>query len=183
MDLWPGILIAAIPIVALLSFFLIIKWSFAKTHKSYWMYIALLVLLGGLMMVLVNVSGIFPQKELAEMTKRPVPEFGQIISQLPSAQVILLALACAIWIIGGNVLFFWYKRRAGRSWWACLNPFGPVFRDFDAKAWKILGLLLLSALALAMAGVSLPREASGIPRWQTPASDRIHFWSTTETAN
>ena len=52
MELWSGILIAAIPIFVLLGFFLTIKWSFAKTHKSYWIYTALLVLLGGLMMVL-----------------------------------------------------------------------------------------------------------------------------------
>ncbi len=159
MSFWTSVLIVAIPISVLLAFFLVIKWSFAKTQKAYWTYLALFMLLGGLMMALVNASDFFPREKLAEAAKHPVPDPGQILAQLPVAQVVLLGLAGAVWVIGGNILIIWQGRKAGRSWWACLNPFRPIFRDFDAKAWKILGLLLLVGLALAMAGGSIRQEA------------------------
>jgi hypothetical protein len=157
----------AIPVVLLLSLFLVFKQVTAKTRKTYWISLGLFMLLGVAMLTMVNVSGIVP-----ELPKRPAPDVGRIFSQVPVAQLVLLALAAAIWMIGVPFLIIRQTRKAGRSLWAYLNPLNPPFRDFDAEAWKIFGLLAVSSLTLGMAAVSLSPDASVVPNDPPPTDAR-----------
>lgn len=183
MDIWQGPMLGAILIGIPLVVFLIIKLMFARTHKAYWTYMALLAVIGVLALILVNQSDFVTEADWAEVEKQPPPDFGRLLSQMPIVQVVLLALAGGLWIVGGNVLIVWQKRKAGRSWMEAFNPFGPVFRDFDGKAWKILGFLVFASMVLGMAAISMTksndRELGGVTESGQPAS----FFSTDQTAN
>jgi len=181
MDAVSGFWFAAIPIALVILAVLLFKQLFAKTHKSYWMYTALLVIAGFVIFVIVNTSGIIPEAELREMASRPPPSLGEFTSRMPVLQIVLLVLAGGVWIIGANFLTVWQRRKTGRSWWVSLNPFGPVFRDFDRKAWAIFGLLLLSSMVLAMLALSIPPEGKDVPRVQS-SPDAMNTNSPTTSA-
>jgi len=161
MEEWPDILIATLILTGFVVLsVLFYKQSFAKTHKAWWIYTLLLFLVGFVGLIVVSKSGLL-DAELAEKAKRPPPSLQTVSSEMPVSQVVLLAAAGIIWIGGVNVLVVWQRRRAGRSWWACFNPFGPIFRDFDGRTWLIFGLLFLLAMGLGMAALSMSPNIPG----------------------
>ena len=62
--------------------------------------------------------------------------------------LILLGLAGATWLIGGNILVALHYRRVGKPAWSGLKPFAYPFRNFNAKEWVWLAVLALTALTL-----------------------------------
>ena len=75
--------------------------------------------------------------------------FNQIIHNNPPSTLILLALAMAVWLIGGKLLIRSHYRKLGRS-----RPlFGFPFATFNRREWRNLALLALVSAILATAGL------------------------------
>ena len=78
-----------------------------------------------------------------------VSGFLEKMWQANSAEaLILVGLGMAVWLIGGNVLVAWHYRRAGKSAWSGLKPFGFPFKDFNSLEWAILAALATTSLVL-----------------------------------
>jgi hypothetical protein len=99
----------------------------------------------------------------AVLSSRRVPE-GCALPQHPSGgapmpglQVVLLIVAAATWLIGGNLLVAWHYRRRGKSPWSGFRPFAFPFKDFDATEW--LALAALAVLALALGAIAISARA------------------------
>jgi len=73
-----------------------------------------------------------------------VPGF---LAQFSTPQLVLLGLAAATWLVGGNILIAFHYRRLGKSGWSGFHPFAFPFKDFNAREWLIL--LVLAALTFA----------------------------------
>ncbi|MDO9249976.1 hypothetical protein [Hydrogenophaga sp.] len=83
------------------------------------------------------------------------PPANLSVPQLSWIQVLLLSAAGCLWLIGGNVLMYRHTKRMGRSYWSILNPFKPQFRDFTAREWASLVVLVAVTLLLAALAMNL----------------------------
>jgi hypothetical protein len=72
----------------------------------------------------------------------------KVLEANSSETLILVGLAMAIWLIGGNVLIAFHYRRVGRPIWSGFKPFAFPFRNFNVWEWVCLA-------GLAMAGLTL----------------------------
>lgn len=127
--------------------------------KSTWRLYLALIVAGILVVVLLNVTGVPEEgreKLAQQQQEQPLPSPGALFSRMPAGQTALLTLAGVVWIGGIYALAIRQARKAGRSWSSCLNPFRPVFRDFDRRAWTILAVLLVIGLLLVSASLSYP---------------------------
>ena len=77
----------------------------------------------------------------------------ELLLAMPGLQVVLVALAAITWLIGGNVLVAFHYRRLGRSVWSGFRPFAFPFKDFNAREWLILALLLV--LSITFIGIAM----------------------------
>lgn len=82
----------------------------AKSRGEYLKNTALFVGALLLVLVLVNLAGMVPFSH-ANMPPEAVLDPLEVLSRLPSAQLLFLGLAGATWIIAGNVLSVLHKRR------------------------------------------------------------------------
>jgi hypothetical protein len=67
--------------------------------------------------------------------------------------VLFLGLAAMTWLVGGNILVASHYRRLGKSPWSGFRPFAFPFKNFNAKEWAILAVLLVSAFTLGAIGL------------------------------
>ena len=143
-------LVIAFP-TALIAWFRMIR---AKNRKDYLKNIALFVLPILSVFVLAYFGGLMQFPDVAKAPPAQVPSAQEIFSKMPTPQLILLGLAGCIWLIGGNVLFFFHKRRVGKSWWQSMNPLEPLFKDFNGREWSILIVLVVSTFIFVGAAMS-----------------------------
>ena len=80
--------------------------------------------------------------------------FQKVIHNNAPSTLVLLALAMATWLIGGNLLVMKHYRRIGKSPWSAFRPFAFPFFKFNFKEWCILALLFLVAMSLGAFGLS-----------------------------
>ncbi|MDP3539015.1 MAG: hypothetical protein Q8S26_09995 [Azonexus sp.] len=123
----------------------------AKTRPAYWKNIALFV--GPILLVFLfaNAAGLMP-----EAPTPPAPPSPQdVLGEMPTSQIVLLALVAALWIGGGNLLFHFHNRRLGKKWWQAMNPFNPPFKDFNTREWLILVALAIVSLGLMALAISV----------------------------
>jgi hypothetical protein len=66
-----------------------------------------------------------------------------------------LAAGVLLWLIGANVLAGYHYKRRGMPVESGFQPFAFPFRDFNAREWALLAMLVVSSLALAGAGAAL----------------------------
>ena len=76
-----------------------------------------------------------------------------MFAAMPGLQLVFLGLAAVTWLIGGNVLVAFHYRRVGKSAWSGFRPFAFPFKDFNAREWLILAILL--ALSLTFCGIAI----------------------------
>ena len=136
--------------------FFLFRYLRARTRKNSIVSGLVILILMVPTILALNLSGLVPTSSERTATSPPVTAPDQMISQLPLATLLLLGLAGAIWIIGGNALIFRQRRKAGLSILASLSPFTPTFGYFDGKTWRHFILLTIVALALGMASFSIP---------------------------
>jgi len=79
-----------------------------------------------------------------------------VVHDSPPSTLILLALAMAVWLIGGNLLVMSHYARIGKSRWSGFLPFAFPWAKFNLKEWCILALLAFVFFALAVA--AFPRQ-------------------------
>ena len=77
------------------------------------------------------------------------------LAALPGLQVILILLAAATWLIGGNILVALHYRRRGKSAASGFRPFAFPFRDFDGKEWLMMIALAAASITLAAIAMSM----------------------------
>ncbi len=124
--------------------------------KNDWRLYLALIVVGALVVVLLNTTGVLEEqreKLVQQQQEHPLPQPGEVFSEIPTEHIVLTALIALIWVGGANVLIVRQRRKAGLSWWACFNPFMLPFRYFDRKAWAILAVLLLCTVFIAQAAV------------------------------
>ena len=131
----------------------------AQSRSTHWRNMLLFVAPILLVFLLANPEGLFDlwSPEADEIETPPVTERfarmprGRAILLVPFA--ILLGLAAAVWIIGGNLLWLAHKRRTGKTWRQVLNPLDPPFKDYNAREWTWLVLLVVFTLVLGAAAI------------------------------
>jgi hypothetical protein len=140
-------------ILSPISWFRMIR---AKTRFDYVKNGALF--LGPLLLAwfLVNAAGLVPEHVTPAATP---PSVQYVFDMVPKSQIILLALAGAVWIGGGNLLMYFHNRRIGKRWWQSLNPLTPPFKDFNAAEWSVLVALIVVSLVLVTLGISIGESA------------------------
>jgi hypothetical protein len=74
--------------------------------------------------------------------------FRKVLQINSSRTLILIVIAMAIWLIGGNVVVALHYRRVGKSIWSGFKPFAFPFRNFKVWEWVCLA-------GLAMAGLTV----------------------------
>lgn len=124
----------------------------AKTRTAYWKNIALFV--GPILLVFLfaNSAGLMPE---APTPPANLPSPQNVFVNMPTGQLILLAIGVALWIGGGNLLFHFHNRRLGKKWWQAMNPLDPPFKDFNTREWLILGVLVVASLGLMALAISI----------------------------
>jgi hypothetical protein len=75
--------------------------------------------------------------------------------------LMLVVLAMATWLVGGNVLVASHYRRLGKSPWSGFRPFAFPFAPFNAKEWAILALLVVISLVLFAAAMLVNTPVGG----------------------
>ncbi|PKO78699.1 MAG: hypothetical protein CVU21_01775 [Betaproteobacteria bacterium HGW-Betaproteobacteria-15] len=123
----------------------------AKSQRSYLVNVALFVL----PIVAVYGLGHLAGFVVFSAPLQDEPPANLSVPQLSWIQVLLLSAAGCLWLIGGNVLMYRHTKRMGRSYWTILNPFKPQFRDFTAREWASLVVLLAVNLLLAALAMNL----------------------------
>jgi hypothetical protein len=123
----------------------------AKTQQAYVFNIALFVLPILAVFALGHAVGF---ADFTAPPKNPVPP-SAAAPQFTWQQIVLLAAAGCVWIVGGNVLTYRQNKRTGRSFWSSLNPFQPPFRDFNRQEWAALACLAALTLALGASATKL----------------------------
>lgn len=83
----------------------------------------------------------------------------KVIHNNPPSTLILMALAMAVWLIGGNLLIMSHYRRIGESQWSGFRPFAFPFAKFNLKEWCILALLAFGFFTLM--AFAIPRQPLG----------------------
>lgn len=144
-------LVVAFP-TGVIAWFRILR---AKTTAEYLKNIALFVLPILTVFLLADAAGMvdFPASEPTAFVA--VPPAADALPKLSTLQIILLAAAGTIRIVGGNVLMAHHRRRTGKRWWSPLNPLRPPFGDFNRKEWGILGGLACISMLLAIAALNV----------------------------
>ncbi len=139
-------------IVCPVAFYRIIR---AKTRKEYLGNFGLFVGLILTVFAMAELTGI--DTGLTELPPPPqdFPNFEQISEKMPKLQLALIIAFALLWLVGGNLLFYFHNRRLGKRWWQTLNLLDPPFKDFNRREWIILGVLFLATLALGIWAVSL----------------------------
>lgn len=123
----------------------------AKSQRSYLVNVAIFVLPIVVVFGLGHLAGFVDFS--APLTDEPPANLS--VPQLSWIQVLLLSAAGCLWLIGGNVLMYRHTKRMGRSYWSILNPFKPQFRDFTAREWASLVVLVAVTLLLAALAMNL----------------------------
>jgi hypothetical protein len=122
----------------------------AKTRAAYWKNNALFVIPILLVFLLAYGVGLTP-----ETPTLPPPRPQDVFGKMPTAQLVLLGIVAAIWIGGGNVLFYFHNRRLGKKWSKPMNPLDPPFKDINTRKWLILGALVVVSLGFGAAAISI----------------------------
>ena len=117
----------------------------AKSRAVYWQSVALFIGPMLLTFVLAQAAGLMPE---VPAPSGPPPSFQDVLGDLPTHQIVLLALAGLVWMGGGNLLLHLHRRRLGKTWWQTLNPLEPPFKDFNAREWWTLAGLVVTSLGL-----------------------------------
>jgi hypothetical protein len=154
----PNIYIAILAGIALLVTFPVSGYAFFKSFGA--RNISDHVKYGLLFVVPILIT--FGLAELAGITELPtypdepreIPPASLIFSKLNTWQIGFIACAAITWIGGLNVLLNFHRKRTGKPWWVMINPFSPMFRDFDRSEWKIFAGLLIVSLAFGVAALS-----------------------------
>jgi hypothetical protein len=84
-------------------------------------------------------------------------DFFALLSNLPTGQLLFLALSGVLWVVGGNMLTAMHYKRKGKHWTSGFLPFAFPFKAFNSKEWGILFLLLIICMSLATLGMSFAR--------------------------
>jgi hypothetical protein len=88
---------------------------------------------------------------------QPKPDLGdffhKVIHNNPPSTLILMALAMAVWLIGGNLLIMSHYKRIGESPWSGFRPFAFPWTKFNLKEWCILALLAIALFSLIFAAI------------------------------
>lgn len=150
-----AVLVTLIP----LGLFLFFKMMTAKTRKAHWGYFALVMFLATILLSVLGASGLMPSAEQMRQHQVKSPSPGKALANLPAPALVTLGLAAVIWFGGGNWILIRQRRKAGRSWWECLNPFNPPFRDMDRRSWLQLILLALFGVVVISVGLELTMPA------------------------
>lgn len=131
-----------------------IAWLRMLAAKSQWSY---LVNVAIFVLPIVVVFGLGHLAGFVDFNAplKDEPPANLSVPQLSWIQVLLLSAAGCLWLIGGNVLMYRHTKRMGRSYWSILNPFKPQFRDFTAREWASLVVLVAVTLLLAALAMSL----------------------------
>ena len=79
----------------------------------------------------------------------------KVIHNNPPSTLILMALAMAVWLIGGNLLVMSHYR-IGKSQWSGFRPFAFPWAKFNLKEWCILALLAFGFFTLM--AFAIPRQ-------------------------
>ena len=82
--------------------------------------------------------------------------FHKVLTNNSRSTLILMALAGATWLIGGNVVVMMHYRRLGKPPRSGFRPFASPFSKFSFKEWCSLALVAMVALYLAYLGLSQP---------------------------
>jgi type II secretory pathway component PulF len=143
-----------------ICFFLFFKSFRAQTRKAYWTYNALIGAVMLVMFGLMRLAGLIPSTEQLREHQAKAPPPQEVLSNLPTSFLVLVGLVGLIWIGGGNWIVIHQRRKAGRSWWDCFNPFNPPFRDMNRKAWLQVALLAVFSLVVFSVGLNLIHGAA-----------------------
>jgi len=79
--------------------------------------------------------------------------FHKVIHNNPPSTLILMALAMAVWLIGGNLLVMSHYKRIGKSRWSGFRPFAFPWTKFNLKEWCILAFLAIMFFVLTFAAL------------------------------
>jgi hypothetical protein len=145
--------IVATLMIAPIAWFRMVR---AQTRPAYWKNMAFFAAPMLLTFLLAKASGLIPQ---ASAPPSAIPAAEDVLARMPTGQLVLLSLAAALWIGGGNLLLYRHRRRVGKKWWQALNPFNPPFKDFNTAEWLTLGGLMTGSFALGALAVSYGRGA------------------------
>ena len=74
----------------------------------------------------------------------------EILSSLPNENAVLIGLAIATWLIGGNVVSALHYKRMGKPMWTVFTPLRPPFKDFNKTEWGMLGVLLVISMSFGI---------------------------------
>jgi hypothetical protein len=72
----------------------------------------------------------------------------KVLTNNSPATLLLIILANATWLVGGNLLVAKHYRRLGKSPWAGFKPFAFPFAKFNAREWGILAILVVMTFTL-----------------------------------
>ncbi|WP_431098990.1 hypothetical protein [Polaromonas aquatica] len=142
------ITLVATLVIAPIAWFCMVR---AQTRSAYWKNMVFFAAPILLTFLLADAAGLMPE---ASPPPSEIPEVEDVLAGIPTGQLILLSLAAALWVGGGNVLLYRHRRRLGKKWWQALNPFDPPFKDFNTAEWLTLGGLAAGSLALGALAVS-----------------------------
>lgn len=148
-EILTGITFVIAMIVGPIAWFRIVL---AKTRTAYWKNIALFTVPILLVFVFATNAGLMP---VVTMPPPAPPSIENYFDQISTTQKALLIVAGVIWIGGGNLLFYFHKRRLGQKWWQGLNPLDPPFKDFNTQEWLILLGLVILSLSIGAAAINV----------------------------
>lgn len=77
----------------------------------------------------------------------------EIFGAMPRLQLAFLALAAVTWLVGANVLVAFHYRRLGKPAWSGFRPFAFPFKNFNAREWLILVVLMV--ISLTFGGIAI----------------------------
>jgi len=83
-----------------------------------------------------------------------INDIGNIISNIPTGQLVFLGLVAATWLVGGNTLIAFHYKRIGKAWYSGLKPFAFPFRNFNLNEWLIMALLAVVSLGFLLIALS-----------------------------
>jgi hypothetical protein len=78
-----------------------------------------------------------------------------LFAHMPRLQLVVLLLACGVWLFGANVLFHRHAQRLGKTLRQTMNPLEPPLKDLNPMEWFLLAALAVVAVGLGILAASL----------------------------
>ena len=78
-----------------------------------------------------------------------------LLAAMPAAQVLLLASAAIVWLVGGNLVIAACCRRIGKPWWHGFKPGSLVLQHFGRREWAWLVALAAVSLGLIISAATV----------------------------